>query len=83
MQTIPGVGEKTAIYFIIITKGFTAFDSARKLACYAGVAPFECSSGSSIRGKTKVIPIIIIKQFYFTGYFLFKIGLIYKYNLYI
>jgi transposase len=54
MQTIPGVGERTAIYFIIITKGFTAFDSARKLTCYAGVAPFEYSSGSSIRGKTKV-----------------------------
>jgi len=54
MKTIPGVGERTATYFIIITKGFTAFDSARKLACYAGVAPFEYSSGSSIRARTKV-----------------------------
>jgi len=27
---------------------------ARKLACYCGVAPFEYSSGSSVRGKTKV-----------------------------
>ena len=26
----------------------------RKLACYCGVAPFEYSSGSSIRGRTKV-----------------------------
>ena len=26
----------------------------RKLACYCGVAPFEYSSGSSVRGKTKV-----------------------------
>ena len=26
----------------------------RKLACYCGVAPFEHSSGSSVRGKTKV-----------------------------
>ena len=54
IKSIKGVGEKTAIYFIIATKGFNAFSSARKLACYAGVAPFEYSSGSSIRGRTKV-----------------------------
>lgn len=54
IKSITGVGEKTAIYFIIVTKGFKAFSSARKLACYAGVAPFEYSSGSSIRGGTKV-----------------------------
>ncbi|WP_396602982.1 IS110 family transposase [Algibacter sp. R77976] len=54
IKSIKGVGEKTAIYFIIATKGFKVFDSARKLACYAGVAPFEYSSGSSIRGGTKV-----------------------------
>lgn len=54
IKSITGVGEKTAIYFIIVTKGFKSFTSARKLACYAGVAPFEYSSGSSIRGGTKV-----------------------------
>lgn len=54
IKSIKGVGEKTAIYFIIATKGFEVFASARKLACYAGVAPFEYSSGSSIRGGTKV-----------------------------
>ncbi|SFE44289.1 transposase, partial [Spirosoma endophyticum] len=26
----------------------------KKLACHAGVAPFEHSSGSSVRGKTRV-----------------------------
>tara|TARA_R110002095_G_C4163504_1_gene231098 strand:- start:38 stop:778 length:741 start_codon:yes stop_codon:yes gene_type:complete len=54
IKSIKGVGEKTAIYFIIATKGFNVFSSARKLACYAGVAPFEYSSGSSIRGGTKI-----------------------------
>ena len=54
IKSIKGVGEKTAIYFIIATKGFNVFSSARKLACYAGVAPFEYSSGSSIRGGSKV-----------------------------
>lgn len=54
IQSVPGVGQQTAIYFLISTKGFNAFDSARKFSCYAGVAPFEYSSGSSIRGRTKV-----------------------------
>ena len=54
IQTIPGVGPQTAVYLIITTKCFKAFDNWRKMACYAGVAPFEYSSGSSIRGRTKV-----------------------------
>ena len=33
---------------------FTTFDNARKFACYAGTAPFEHSSGTSIKGKTRV-----------------------------
>jgi transposase len=52
--SIPGVGPQTALYLIIATKGFKAFENCRKLACYAGVAPFEYSSGSSIKGRTKV-----------------------------
>jgi len=52
--SIPGVGPQTALYLIIATKGFKTFENYRKLACYAGVAPFEYSSGSSIKGRTKV-----------------------------
>ncbi|MBK7572487.1 MAG: IS110 family transposase [Bacteroidetes bacterium] len=29
-------------------------DTARKFACHAGVAPFEYTSGSSARGKTRI-----------------------------
>lgn len=54
IQTIPGIGKQTALYFLIATKGFTAFSSWRKFACYSGVAPFEYSSGTSIKGRTKV-----------------------------
>ena len=54
IRTIPGVGEQTALYMIIATKGFTAFENWRKFACYAGVAPFEHTSGTSIRKKNKV-----------------------------
>ena len=54
IKSVPGVGDKTAIYMLIVTRGFTAFNNARKFACYAGTAPFEYSSGSSIKGRTKV-----------------------------
>ena len=54
IKTVPGIGEKTAIYMLIATRGFTAFDNARKFACYSGTAPFKNTSGTSIKGKTKV-----------------------------
>lgn len=54
IKSIPGVGPQTAIYILIVTKGFTTFKDARKLACYAGVAPFPYQSGSSIKGRNKV-----------------------------
>ncbi|HJS00836.1 MAG TPA: transposase [Flavobacterium sp.] len=54
IRTIPGIGEQTSIYLIIATKGFTAFKKWRQFACYSGVAPFEYSSGSSIKSRTKV-----------------------------
>lgn len=54
VQSIPGVGPQTSIYLLLVTRGFATFDNSRQLACYGGVAPFEYSSGSSIRGRTKV-----------------------------
>ncbi len=54
IKTIPGIGEQTSIYLIIATKGFTTFKNWRQFACYSGVAPFEYSSGSSVKGRTKV-----------------------------
>lgn len=51
---IKGVGKITALYLIVYTHNFTRFSTWRKFACYAGVAPFEHQSGSSIRGKTQV-----------------------------
>lgn len=36
------------------TEKVTRFSDVRKLICYCGVAPFEHSSGISIRGKTRV-----------------------------
>jgi transposase len=54
LTSIPGIGPVTASELLITTNEFKDFDSAKKLACYAGVAPFEHSSGKSVRGKTRV-----------------------------
>lgn len=56
ITTIPGIGPQTALNLMVYTRCFSTFDNARQLACYAGVAPFEYTSGTSIRGKTKVSP---------------------------
>lgn len=54
VMSVPGIGKITACYLLIVTECFTLFSNSRQLACYGGIAPFEHSSGSSIRGKTRV-----------------------------
>jgi transposase len=41
--SVVGVGQVTAVHLIIMTEGFTKFKTAKQLACYAGVVPFERS----------------------------------------
>lgn len=54
--SIPGIGRVLATNLLALTDDFTRFSSPRALACHCGVAPFEHSSGSSIRGKTRTSP---------------------------
>ncbi len=54
LQSIRGVGKIVAITTIIKTHNFTRFANARKFACFCGTAPFEHSSGTSIRKKSRV-----------------------------
>lgn len=54
LQTIKGVGKQIAMATIIKTNNFTRFMDARKFACFCGTAPFEHTSGTSIRGRTKI-----------------------------
>lgn len=54
LQSIPGVGKVLATLMIIKTKGFTEIKSARKMACYSGIAPFEHQSD---------LPFIISQEF--------------------
>jgi transposase len=54
IQSVPGIGQQTASYLLIISRGMQSFATAREFACYSGCAPFAHTSGTSIRGKTKV-----------------------------
>lgn len=54
LTSIKGVGKVLALASIIKTNNFTRFDTARKFACFCGTAPFEHSSGTSIKGRTRV-----------------------------
>lgn len=51
--SVTGVGLQIGAYLILYTKGFTLFKNWRKFACYCGLAPFEYSSGTSIRRRTR------------------------------
>ena len=54
VTSIPGIGKITAIELIYFTNEFKMYTEAKQLACYCGVAPFEHTSGTSVRGKTRV-----------------------------
>lgn len=54
VTSVVGIGFVTAINLIIQTNEFTILKDSRKLACYCGVAPFEYSSGTSVRGRKRV-----------------------------
>jgi len=54
IQSIPGVGKVLSWMMIAKTEGFTTINQARKMACYAGVVPFDNQSGTSIKHKPRV-----------------------------
>ncbi len=54
VSSVPNVGLITATAIIVSTNEFKKIETARKFACHAGVAPFEYTSGSSVRGKTRI-----------------------------
>jgi transposase len=52
--SVRGIGLVIATFMLVNTNNFTGFENGRKYACYSGIAPFEYSSGTSIKGRTKV-----------------------------
>lgn len=54
VTSVASVGMVTCAAFLVKTNEFQDIKEAKKFACTAGLAPFEHSSGKSVRGKTRV-----------------------------
>lgn len=59
--SVEAIGPVPAGHLIVVTNEFKSFTCPKKFVpvgnhCYAGTAPFENSSGTSIKGKSQVSP---------------------------
>ena len=54
LQSIPGIGMKTALFLIVVTDGFSKFETASQLCSYVGITPTIRQSGSSVRGRSRI-----------------------------
>ena len=54
LETIPGIGRKTAIMLIVLTDGFNRFASASELCSYSGLTPLIRQSGSSVNARARI-----------------------------
>ena len=54
LQSIPGIGSKTALFLILITDSFSKFETASQLCSYVGITPTIRQSGSSVRGRSRI-----------------------------
>lgn len=54
IESIPGIGSKTATLLILKTRGFELFEDYKQVVSYLGVAPRIYDSGTSVRGKARI-----------------------------
>jgi len=56
IRSVYGIGPVLASQILALTDDLTRFNTPRRLACQAGVAPFQRTSGSSLKGGAHVSP---------------------------
>ena len=54
LKSIPGLGMKTALFLIVVTDGFSKFETASQLCSYVGITPTIRESGSSVKGRSRI-----------------------------
>ena len=54
LNTIPGIGLMTAAWLLVATVNFTTCATPEAAAHYAGLAPLERQSGTSVRGHPRI-----------------------------
>ena len=52
LQSIPGIGETTALKLLAEMPGLAQWSNARQAVAYAGLNPKQRTSGSSVRGRS-------------------------------
>jgi len=57
LKSIPGVGDVTAEAILSETNGFEGFGTVEQVVAFMGLSPKEHSSGSSVKGKSKLCKI--------------------------
>ncbi|HZH37728.1 MAG TPA: IS110 family transposase [Flavisolibacter sp.] len=56
LTSIPGIGKVNAWMTIAYTENFERFPNGRAYGAYIGVVPYEHTSGTSIKGRSRVSP---------------------------
>ena len=54
VSSIKGIGKRAAAMLIVFTQGFKYTQNHRQLISFAGLAPTQYSSGTSIQGKPRI-----------------------------
>ena len=54
LTSIPGIGQKTASFLIVVTDGFSKFENTAQLCSYVGITPTIRESGSSVKGRARI-----------------------------
>lgn len=54
LKSIPGMGDKTAMFLLVATEGFSKFETASQLCSFVGITPTIRESGSSVRGRSSI-----------------------------
>jgi len=55
--SVPYIGTIIGATVLVKTNEYKKINDPKKFACHSGIAPFEHTSGKSIRGKTRVSPL--------------------------
>lgn len=61
IESIRGIGRKTAMMLVVLTDGFERFESSSQLCSFCGLTPVIRQSGSSIKGRTRISKIGNVK----------------------
>ncbi len=71
LLSIPSIGEKTAISLLVVTDGFTRFESASQLISFCGLSPTTRQSGTSINGRSRISKVgnVKLRSLLFMGSF--------------